>query len=92
MDRRIESGKIFGTNFLTQIDLVEQNEQFFGVVGRQKGLFFGGERLGGIDEAEAQIGLRKGVMGAANAFLFDFARGIAQPGGIDELHRDSPAG
>ena len=87
MDMESSPGMIFGPNFLSQIDLVDQNEYFLWVVGREKGFFFGGESLGGIDEAEAQIGLGKGMMGAADAFLLDFARGVAQTSGIDELHR-----
>ena len=37
----IDSGKTFGSNFLSKIDFVEQNEDFFRVMGREKGFFFG---------------------------------------------------
>ena len=70
---------------LSQIDLVEQHEEFSRVVGGQEGFFLGGEVLGGIDEAHAQIGLGEGAAGAADAFLFNFAGGVAQTGGIHEL-------
>ena len=83
----IDSGEIFGLNLPSQIDLVEQHEDFLRIVGGQEGFFLGGEVLGGIDEANAQIGLRQGAAGAADAFLLDFAGRVAQSGGIHELQR-----
>ena len=49
----IESGEVFGRQNLSQIDFIEQDEHFFGIVRRQESFLIGGKRTGGIDEADA---------------------------------------
>ncbi len=55
-------------------------------MGREEGFFGGGKIVGSIHKENAKIRLGKGAVGAANAFLFDFAGRVPQTGGIDELH------
>ena len=83
----IDPVQIIRLNPLPKIGLVEEHEQFFLVMGGDEIAFGGRHVLGSINEADAQIGIGEGASGAANTFLFDFARSIAQSCGIDDFQR-----
>ena len=48
--------------------------------------FFVREWTRAIHEAEAEISLRERLIGAPDAFLFNFTGGLSQARGIDDLH------
>ncbi len=83
---------MIGKDLTSQIDFIDQDEDLRGAVSIQKGTFFGGKGLGGIQHADAKIGLGQGMPGTSDAFLFNFARGIPQAGGIDQLNGNSEQG
>ena len=94
-ERKGEAGKIGeidGCHLRTQVGFIQDDERFFVVLSGQKFCFFVREGAGAIHKAEAQVRLRKGVVGSTNAFLFNFARSLSQTGRIDYLHRIAPQG
>ena len=72
---------------MSQVGFIDQHEQFLGLVGLEEGRLAIGEFPGGIEEANAEIRLGQGPVGAADAFLFDFTRRIPQSSGIDQMKR-----
>ncbi len=82
---KIGFGEHFGVQNLSQIGFGTDDDDFPWFVGSDEVDFRLGDGLGGINEAKGEIGLGQGVPGSADAFLFDFAGSVAQPGGIDQM-------
>ena len=67
-----------------EIGFIEDQKEAFGRMGMDEMGFRFGQCLGGVDDTKTKVGLGKGMAGSTDAFLFDFAWGIAKAGRIDE--------